>query len=525
VSACTHTTLRSANANVCPICPPKDLPAYVSDLAGVPRTLETGIYDSADIVTALTDLERQLCNASLYDFVRLSWSSVHGGTEFEDGWHIEAICLHVQAQIDDAAKARDPLSKYPYKHRAQDLVINVPPRCLKTHIVSVCAVAWCWLRYPWYKILTLSVNPRTAQNAADDTRRLITSVWYQTTFRPSWQLREDRHAIANLGNTAGGIRASRGLDSSVIGEGFDWIILDDPDDGDAVYSENARTTTRDNITRAIYNRINHPEASHRTLVQQRLHVGDTSALFLELGAGALVLPAVLEVTPKPTHIGWRDPRQIGESLHARLSTDFVAIERKRLGSIDWAAQLQQRPESLEGGLIRREWWRRYDDPPVCERVVISVDAAFKGTGTSRVSVQVWGAKGPDRFLLDNVTDKVDFGQTCATIRALRTKWPKCVKVLIEDKANGPAIISVLSKEMSGVVGCNPQGGKESRLQAIAPQIESGNVYLPRYAPWLDDFIAECSQFPHGVYDDQVDAMSQVLLDLRTGGTIWASVVF
>jgi predicted phage terminase large subunit-like protein len=213
-----------------------------------------------------------------------------------------------------------------------------------------------------------------------------------------------------------------------------------------------------------------------------------------------------------------------------------------LGSYAAAGQLQQRPSPAGGGIFQRHWWRYWRPahlalPPVMVRmpggearsipavplpesfdtVIQSWDLAFKDIATADYVVgQVWGATKADRFLLDQRRERLDMPNTLTAIRAICQKWPRAHTVLIEDKANGPAVVSALKHEIAGVIPVNPEGGKIVRAQAISPQCESGNIYLPHpaVAPWVEDLIDEAACFPNAAYDDQVDAMTQALNRLR-----------
>jgi predicted phage terminase large subunit-like protein len=125
---------------------------------------------------------------------------------------------------------------------------------------------------------------------------------------------------------------------------------------------------------------------------------------------------------------------------------------------------------------------------------------------------------------------MDCPSTMQAMKRLSAKWPKAMTKLVEDKANGPAVIAMLRHELSGLIAVNPEGGKEARAHAVSPQIEAGNVYLPESAsaPWVDQFIDECAVFPYGIYDDQVDAMTQALNRMSTkrtglGGVDYAAI--
>jgi predicted phage terminase large subunit-like protein len=209
-------------------------------------------------------------------------------------------------------------------------------------------------------------------------------------------------------------------------------------------------------------------------------------------------------------------RQLGEPLCPQLFTKETLEKTKvRLGSFWWNALYQQRPSPQEGGILKRHWWKFYRKAPdKFDEIIQSWDMTFKDTKTADFVVgQVWGRKGADKYLLDQVRDRMDFPATIQAVRTLSAKWPQARVKLVEDKANGPAVIATLKKEISGLIPVEPQGSKESRAWAVSPEVEAGNVYLPdpSIAPWVHDFIEECTVFPNGTNDDQVDAMTQALI--------------
>jgi phage uncharacterized protein (putative large terminase), C-terminal domain len=146
-------------------------------------------------------------------------------------------------------------------------------------------------------------------------------------------------------------------------------------------------------------------------------------------------------------------------------------------------------------------------------MIQSWDCSFKSASTSDYVVgQVWGRVGGEFYLLDQVRDRMDFTETLQAVRALTAKWPKARSKLIEDKANGQAVIDALKREIPGIIPVTPKESKEARAMAVQPFMEAGNVYLPdpSIAPWIHDFIEECAAFPNAAHDDQVDAMTQAL---------------
>lgn len=215
-------------------------------------------------------LERSVGEESLAAFFELAWRVVNPSTPLEVGPHVDAMCHHIQGQLEDRDRAlHDPT----FTMRAQNLLINIPPRCLKTTVLVV-ATVWCWLRWPSMKILYLSTNPRVSINGARMARDLLHSPWFQQTFRPQWQVRDDQEALLSLGNTATGVRVSRGLGSQVVGEGADWICIDDPHG--MTDSDNDIRSTIETYDAAVANRINNPRTSIRTAIMQRFREFDFS---------------------------------------------------------------------------------------------------------------------------------------------------------------------------------------------------------------------------------------------------------
>lgn len=327
------------------------------------------------------------------------------------------------------------------------------------------------------------------------------------------------------------------------------LVVDDPHDAQEVNSEALRHNVTERWDAAISNRVNDLRSSIRIGIMQRLHDQDWSGHVLAQGGWEhLCIPMEFDPeTARTTCLGWRDPRtERGELLFPeRFPAEIVAAERKRLGAYGYAGQHQQRPALAEGGMLKRHWWRYWipagaklplvvvrlsanslcecpqvELPGVFEQLIQSWDMAFKDTKDSAYVVgQVWGKQKADRFLLDQKRDKMNFPVTVQAVRDLTTKWPPAYTKLVEDKANGPAVMQTLQHEIAGLTPVEPEGGKEARVNAVSPQIESGNVYLPHPAlyDWVDGFVGECAAFPNGAYADQVDAMSQALLRLQAGG--------
>lgn len=494
--------------------------------------------------------------ASLAEFIRQGWEILEPGTPLLWNWHIEALANHLQWVFEDWIRTKkDPT----FVQRVRNLLVNIPPGTAKSRIVSVFFVAWAWLHWPSWRVMCLSANPEVALRDASFCRQLIESKWYRESFGVEWELREDQNAKSNFENTAGGARGAKGITAKIIGLRADAIIVDDPHDAKEIYSDVQRKAVLTAWNDAIANRVNDLRTSIRIGVMQRLHEEDWSGFVLAQGIWCHVrLPMEYESKTEckcPTceagvnAFGWKDPRTVeGEVLHPLRFPPEVLADEKKKGSMYYSGQFQQRPAPAEGGMFKRLWWRFFrvegsgthprPRPEGCvtrdveparvlpnmtasgagsafEWILVSLDAAFKDKPDgSRVSFLVIGGNKADRFVLDNHTEHMDYVQTKAKLRELQKKYPEVNRFLVEDKANGTAIINELNSEIGGIIEVKPEGGKESRAYAIQPLVEAGNVYLLDGAPWLDDFITELSLFPNGSKDDQVDSLSQALNYMR-----------
>lgn len=509
--------------------PPKKLPP-TEELLKIRSRMSASDAEEFDLLLQAQLIER--ARGSLAEFVRLSWEVLEQDTPLEWHWHIDAIANHVQWMIEGWAGER--------KQVVQNLIINVPPGSLKSRIVSVCAPAWAWLRWPGARFLCMSANPDVARRDATFSRDLIQSHWYQSWFKPKWSMRTDMDAISSFGNTRGGTRNSKGLNAKIVGQRGDIQLIDDPNDPKTAHSETERTKVNTNYASSGFNRVTDSRRSPRIVIQQRTHEMDMTGFLRARGGWELLrIPMEFEAARRcTTKFGWQDPRtQDGEVLHPERNTpEVLEADLRALGSYGYAGQLNQNPAPAEGGMFKRASWRFWRHPGVhtlyrpdksdtapgvllpkrLDWTVLSVDATFGGKegrkGGSKVSMIVVGGYQADRYVLDNVTRKMGFDETCEAIRTIRHKY-EFDKILIENKANGPAIMNHLKKEIPRIIPVEPEGGKEARAWAIQPYVEAGNIYLPEGAEWLDDFITELSAFPRGANDDQVDALSQALIHM------------
>lgn len=460
---------------------------------------------------------------SLADFFRESWHVLEGDNALDWNWHIEAICLHVQEVLLDWLRHRNDRA---YVQRMQNLLINVPPGSGKSRIVSVCAPAWFWLHCPSWRAIFISGNPRVALRDSMYCRDIIESDWYQKTFSPSWELRDDQDAKSAFWNTEGGQRMAFGIKSRITGDRADALFIDDPNE--LKESKSIRDSTNERYGSAIHNRVNDRRTSVRIGIQQRTEIDDWTGGRLEQGGWALLkirsryrLPTEDDI---PTPIGWTDPRSDdGELMDAVRNPESVLLEDQRtLGTAGMDAQHQQDPQPLDGGMIQLSWFGRYKTPPIrlpADRLVISIDTANKASELADYSVAtVWLCRNGLFYLLDVWRQQVEFPGLKRAYESICLKWQPN-EVLIEDKASGQQLIQEYrSKTIEGriypIVPVEPVGDKIMRMSLESPAIEAGQCYLPESAAWLPDYESEIARFPK-MTKDQVDSTSQFLMRMRS----------
>lgn len=313
----------------------------------------------------------------------------------------------------------------------------------------------------------------------------------------------------SVGDYTGGMVAT-GIGGSITGEGADLLIIDDPIKNNAeAQSETIRNKIWDEWETTLSTRL-HKGASV-IVVMTRWHEDDIVGRLLERSPyewERIRMPAIAE--DEDDLLG----REVGEPLSAELGFDehWAELKKQEVGSKTWNSLYQQRPSASEGNIFKREWWQFYERAPrKFDRMIISWDLTFKGNDSNDYVVgQVWIKKGADKYLIEQIRGQMDFPETLQAVKNLARKYPQAKEILIEDKANGPAVISSIKREVSGIIPITPRGSKVARAQAITPQIESGNVFLPRNRTFVDDFIEECASFPTGAHDDIVDSLSQAL---------------
>jgi predicted phage terminase large subunit-like protein len=475
------------------------------------------------------DLDREHLGLHQADLVYRAREGLLNFTDFTKpnykvNWHHRLICQ----KLNQFARGE-----------VKRLMVFMPPRYGKSELVSRRLPAFLLGRDPLLSIISTSYSADLAARMNRDVQRIIDSDAYRKIFpdtrlnssnvrtsQTAWLRNSDTFEVVGHGGTY----RCAGVGGGITGMGADVIIVDDPIKNQ---EEADSLTYREKIwewyTSTLYTRLN--DENGRILVTlTRWHEDDLAGRLLQLQTvepdadkwEVISFPAIRETDIDPL-----DPREIGEALWPeKHSIAKLANVKATAGSRVWGALYQQNPKPIEGTIIKHSYlvkrWKAL--PARFDQLMQSWDLAFKETKSSDYIVgQLWGRVGAEYYLIDQKRARLDFPATIQAIKDFSAKHPKSLLKLVEDKANGPAVIASLQKEIPGLVAVNPEGSKESRLNAVSPLFEAGNVIIPdaTIANWVNDYVEELCAFPRAAKDDQVDATTQALLRLRGSAADWS----
>ncbi len=431
------------------------------------------------------------------------WDVVEPSQPFVDGWHIDVLCAHLEAVADFDIKK---------------LVINMPPRHMKSLLCSVMFPAWVWLKYPNRKFIYGSYAEAIAIRDSIKTRTIIQSDKYRNLFRIKWDLSEDQNQKKVFQNTEGGERVAVGVGSGLTGQGGDYLFIDDPINALDAFSESVRESANLWHDMTFSTRYNNADRHAKIIIMQRLHEDDMTGHVLKNGTYEhLILPARYdedsEIKSK-TSLDFRDPRKVKGSLlwPERFNEEAIADLEKDLKEHS-EAQLQQDPKPPKGGLFPRDKWQYFEaSPSPILDLVQFWDCAEKPGITNDYSVcATWARTANGFYLLDLWRDKVDAPTLEIEATLQFNKW-KPTTIVIEDKSHGTGLIQyLLRKTTLPVAAMLPTKSKELRAISSSSSVKAGKCFLPKQGEFVKDFIKEHEKFPRGKHDDQVDTTSMAVI--------------
>jgi len=444
-------------------------------------------------------IARELYRNSFPAFVRKVFHTVSTGHTYIHSWHVDAICEHLLA-----CEAGD----------IKNLVINMPPRCLKTITVSVAWSAWLLGHNASAQIIGASYSSKLAMKDNTNVRYVMESPWYKDIF-PETVLASDQNEKSKFSTTERGHRIATSVGGTVTGEGGDYLILDDPlkpDEANAP-TGTVRESTNEWIDQTFTSRKNDPKTAVSVLVMQRLHEDDASGHLIDKGWHHLCLPVefirktVISINDKRWDAAAGDllcPERLGRAELRQMAID--------MGGYGYAAQYLQNPAPTGGGLVKQSWFRFAPERPLAfNKIIHSWDTASKvGILNDYTCCTVWGVKSDGYYLLEVINVRLEFPALKKKVLDMASRDNPDF-ILIEDKASGQALIQELRTTSAlPVIAIMPTQDKVTRMSQASIEFEHSNVVFPEYAHWLDDYTEQLKLFPNAKHDDMVDSTSQFL---------------
>ena len=410
------------------------------------------LNDQAAVKKLLSNISREKAERTLPSFIEQAWRVIEPGIDYVDNWHIHLIGEYMEA-INTG--------------QIQRLIINIPPRHMKSIEVTVCYPVWTWIKHPEKRFIKVSYSDSLSRKHNIIARDIINSPWYQENWGGVFKLKNDVNRQDEFKNNHQGFMLSTSTGGALTGEGGDVIIIDDPQNPLMANSETEREASVNFFKNTLQTRLNNPRTGAFIIIMQRLHEKDLTGHILseDLGYEHLCLPAIAEsrtvvVFPVSKKEIVREP---GDILNeGRFDQEVLDGLKKSMGSIQFAGQMQQSPAPAEGIIFKREWLHEFYSVPPRTTDIQSWDMAFtKSEGSAKVAGFVLGKYGADIYIKDLVNDKMDFTESVAAVRALSGKWKSARAKVVENKANGPAIVNTLKKRYQEWLNLTLKGAKKN----------------------------------------------------------------
>lgn len=441
------------------------------------------------------EVRREIARRSLHEFIQ------YINPEYITSHFSETVCASLDNFLIEMMAGKRPI-----------LILGAPPQHGKSDIVSRYLPAYFFGKYPDMRVAGLSYGKDLASDMNRDVQRIMMSEEYRALFPESYlnakrvvtveiEAKRNSETFEIVGRK--GAYISQGIGGPLTGKKVDLGIIDDP-------IKNAKEALSPVTKKATWN-------WYISTFKTRLSKNSGEIIMATRWATDDLSGRVIDSSDKAKVLAFPAINERGEALVPELHPIDSLLEKKALfGDYFWSAMYQQKPKPGDGQIFHEEFARYYlpkDLPDTFDEVIHSWDMTFKDSdGTDYVVGQVWGKKGANVYLLYQIRKRMSFTETLKAVKLLAEKYPQARRKLVEDKANGPAVIDSLKMTVSGLVPIEPDGSKIARAHACTAEWEAGNVWLPHkdIEPWITETVEEITTFPFAGNDDTVDAMTQAL---------------
>jgi predicted phage terminase large subunit-like protein len=460
----------------------------------------------------LQTIQKERLKRSFHLFAKESFKVLHNGQELIDNWHIKYLCDILQTEAERIVN-HEPRNKH--------LLINVPPRTLKSELVNVFFSVYLWTLDDSIQFISSSYASTLSIALSVQARRLILSDWFKEHF-PEVELSVDEKQKSKFSTPNNGLRYATSTGGSITGMGGDVIVIDDPQNPQHARSDKERDNANQFFNETLRSRLNNPTKGMFIVIMQRLHENDLTGMLLELEPNEwkhICLPAELSQDVKPLHLS--DYYDKGLLFPQRLDNNVLESFKIGLGSYGYSGQYMQLPSPADGGILKRDWFNINKLPildtkeqPIRITWDFFIDSAYTNKSyNDATALMCCGYHNNNIYVKEVKAVRLEFPELIQEIKSFTSNngYSHSSRIFIEPKASGKSITQQLKREtgLNVIEDKPPTQDKVSRVSAISPVIESGRVYL-NDGRYIDSFLNECAAFPNGTHDDMVDTLVMAL---------------
>ena len=462
--------------------------------------------------TTRTKLLAERYRRSFYLFSLEAFKVLHNGQPMDENWHIKYLCDELQ---------KEALRIVNHEPREKHLLINVPPRTLKSELVNVFFSVYLWILDDSIQFISSSYSSTLSVALSVQARRLILSDWFKELF-PYVELSADEKQKTKYSTPKGGLRYATSTGGTVTGMGADVIVIDDPQNPQHARSDKERENSNTFFNETLRSRLNNPSEGMFIIIMQRLHENDLTGMLLDLEPNEwkhISLPAEVSDNVVPSYL--KDFYTDGLLFPQRLNFKTLEGFKIGLGSYGYSGQYMQLPSPSEGGLLKRDWFKDIKLPLLDAKgnpapIVwdFFIDSAYTNKSHNDATALMCAGYFENNLYIKEVKGvRLEFPELIREIQSFASSngYSNSSRVYIEPKASGMSILQQLKRStgLNVIADKPPTQDKVSRVAAISPVIESGRVFL-NDGRYIDPFLDECAAFPNGTHDDMVDTLVMAL---------------
>lgn len=433
-------------------------------------------------------------------YVQKTFNHINPKSEFYSNWHIDLICDYLK-EIENNSFNR--------------LIINIPPRSLKSICVSVAWTSWLLGHRPESRILTSSYSQNISNKLSQDTRFIIESEWYKKLF-PETRISKKQNQKSKFLTTKYGFRFSTSVGGSVTGEGGDYLIVDDPHNPSHIHSKKLRHKTIDWFLNTFSTRLNNRKTGKIIIVMQRLHNDDLCGFLENSSPNEWEILKIPLLSEKKLYFSAGDNKykmEKDEIINNKLF-DKETIEKliSEIGIYNFESQYLQKPRTDQYNFLNKDYINYYEKlPEKFDSIIHSWDTAIKTSENSDYSaLTIWGIYQDRYYLINFLQEKLEYPDLKKEIKNYINKF-SANTILIEDKSSGHSIIQDLKRDgIKNIISIKPLKDKLTRFASVIELFERGQVLIPKNNNKFITLVNNLLEFPNVKNDDIVDSVSQFL---------------